>query len=99
MTVQRVLENEGHVKAEVKKILTKLGCFFFMPPSNVFGRAGISDFIGLHRGRFFAIETKFGKNKPTALQTRFGIEVMAHGGLFFVINETNISDLWDLEGV
>jgi len=74
-------------------MLDEMGAFYFMPPSGAFGRSGISDFIGLHNGRFFAFETKFGKNTPTAMQLRFGMAVQAHGGTFLVINETTLEDV------
>jgi len=84
-----VFASEADVKHAVKKILDELGCFYFMPPSGAFGRSGISDFLGLKNGKFFAIETKFGSNKPTPQQLKFGEKVMAHGGIFVWVNETN----------
>ena len=84
-----VFASEADVKRAVKKILEELGCFYFMPPSGAFGRTGISDFIGLKNGKFFAIETKFGRNMPTPMQLRFGEHVTEHGGLFMWVNDTN----------
>lgn len=84
-----VFASEADVKRAVKKILDELGAFYFMPPSGAFGRSGISDIVGLKNGKFFAIETKFGKNMPTPMQLKFGEKVMAHGGLFMWVNDTN----------
>lgn len=84
------IESEAHVKREVKKILDKYKHFWFMPPSNGFGRAGISDFISVHRGIFFAIETKYGKGKPTAMQIGFLGSVRAEQGYAFVVNEDRL---------
>jgi hypothetical protein len=84
------LENEAHVKREVKKILDKYGHFWFMPPANGYGRSGIADIISVHRAIFFAIETKFGKNKPTPMQIGFLASVRAEGGYAFVVNEERL---------
>ena len=56
---------EGAVKAKAKKILTELGYYFFMPPANGFGRAGIPDIVGCKlNGCLFALECKAGKTNP-----------------------------------
>lgn len=89
-----VCKNEAAVKKQVRLILDLIGCFYFLPPANAFGRSGISDFVGLSNGRFFAIETKFGKNRPTPMQERFLTEVNIHGGLALVVSETNLGDVW-----
>lgn len=85
-----VCTSEAHVKREVAKRLDQIGAFYFMPSASAFGKAGVSDFIGLYKGRFFAIETKFGSNKPTPLQVRFIEQVIEHGGYAMVINERNL---------
>lgn len=84
------MENEGDVKKEVKKILKTMDADWFMPAANGFGRAGVSDIIVNYRGRFIAIETKFGKNKPTNNQMVFGRSTHEHGGHFLVISEKNL---------
>lgn len=84
------MRNEAHVKREVKKILDRHGHFWFMPPANGFGKTGIADFISVHRGIFFAIETKFGKNKPTPMQIGFLSSVRAEHGYAFVVNEERL---------
>lgn len=84
------MQNESDVKKEVKKILKSLGASWFMPAANGFGKAGVSDIIVNYRGRFVAIETKFGKNKPTNNQMAYGIEQHEQGGLFLVISEKNL---------
>lgn len=78
---------EGKVKDRVKKILKERGVFFFMPAANGYGSTGILDFIGLYKGRFFAIEAKAGDNKPTALQYRFLDNVNNAGGMGIWVNE------------
>ena len=59
---------EKDVKTRIKKLLDDHDWFWFMPPANGFGRTGISDIIAVKRGVFLAIEAKFGKNPPTAMQ-------------------------------
>lgn len=89
----RDIVNEAGVKREVKKLLAKYGWHYWMPPSNAFGRAGIADFNAVRDGRFLAIETKYGSNKPTPLQQRFLNEIEAHGGLAMVVTERNLDEL------
>ena len=84
---------EGKVKAAVKKLLDQHKVYYFMPVTGGYSRNGIPDFVGCVRGKFFAIETKAGKAKPTALQLREMERIKAGGGIAFVINEDNIEDL------
>ena len=89
----RDIVNEAGVKREVKRLLKKYGWFYWMPPANVFGRAGIADFNAVRGGRFLAVETKFGSNRPTPLQQQFLNDVVAHGGLAMVVTERDLDEL------
>ena len=84
------LKNEKGVKREVKKLLNAHKWFWWMPAANGYGSAGIADFCAIRNGVFMAIETKFGKNKPTALQLGFLSSVTAEDGFAFIINEDNL---------
>ena len=84
---------ESKVKRKVTDILNKYNAYFFYPPSNGFGRAGIPDIIACYCGQFIAIECKAGKNKPTALQVRELRAIEDAGGYALVINETNIEQV------
>ena len=84
---------ESKVKRKVTVILNKYGAYFFYPPSNGFGRAGIPDIIACHRGQFVAIECKAGKNTTTALQRKELRAIEDAGGYALVINETNIEQV------
>lgn len=84
---------ESKVKRKVTDILNKYNAYFFYPPSNGFGRAGIPDIIVCYCGQFIAIECKAGKNKPTALQVRELRAIEDAGGYALVINETNIDQV------
>ena len=53
--------------------------------------AGTSDIIACYRGRYLAIEGKFGRNKPTAKQIYFLDSVREAGGLALVT--------WDIDSV
>lgn len=89
---------EGKVKARIKAILSELGAYYFMPPANGFGRAGVPDIVGCLNGRFFAIEAKAGKGKTTALQERELKKIKEAGGLALVVNEENLNELEGMLG-
>ena len=87
------IKNEKGVKVQVKKLLDLHNWFWFMPPSNAFGRSGISDIIALRGGVFLAIETKFNNKTPTAMQIAFLNSVRAEGGFGFTVHEGNLRQL------
>lgn len=78
---------EGRVKAIIRKHLISIeGLYYFMPPANGFGRAGVPDFVGcLPNGRFFAIEAKADKGRTTALQDRELSKIAKAGGIALVV--------------
>ena len=80
---------EKAVKAKVKAVLESEGAYYFMPPANGYGRAGVPDFIICVNGLFFAIETKANGNKPTALQIREIEAIRRNNGVAVVVDETN----------
>lgn len=85
---------EGKVKAAVKKILNEINAFWYMPMGNaMYSKNGVPDFIGCYKGKFFGIETKAGRGKPTALQELCMNEIQAAGGRCLVVNEKNIQYL------
>lgn len=84
------IEDEAAVKRVVRRVLDKAGVYTFMPPANAFGKSGISDIIAIKYGKAVFIETKFGYNKPTAMQLAFGGQVKAAGCPFLVVNEKNL---------
>jgi hypothetical protein len=79
---------EGKVKADVKKFLKAVGCWYFLPVSNGMGQVGIPDFICCFQGRFVAIETKApGKlSNTTANQDRVIYEIKLAGGSAIVVD-------------
>lgn len=87
---KRTYQKEADVKAEVKKLLNKHQWFWWMPPANGFGKAGVSDFNAIRDGVFLAVETKFAGNRPTAMQVAFMNSITKSGGIALVVNEKNI---------
>lgn len=88
--IPKKFEKEKHVKEAVKAILDDNGWFWWMPAANGMGTTGVSDFCALNAGCFLAIETKFGKNPPTALQVAFLNSVRATDNFAFLVNEHNV---------
>ena len=84
---------EAKTKAKAKKLLDELRIYYFFPPANGYGRAGIPDIIGCFMGFFIAIECKAGRGRLTALQERELERIQAAGGFTFVAREDNIDEL------
>jgi len=76
---------EGKVKAEVKKILTTYGAYWFCPVQNGMGAPGL-DFHCCYRGVAFFIETKAPGKRPTPRQQHTIKQMKAAGGKCFVID-------------
>lgn len=80
---------ESLTKKAIKKILDDTpGVWYFMPPANGYGRAGIPDFICCVNGCFFAIEAKAGRGKTTALQDRELERITQAQGFALVVYDT-----------
>ena len=84
---------ESKVKGKVTKQLRELGAYYFFPMSGGFGKAGVPDIIGCYDGRFFGIECKAGRNKPTILQQKNLQEIADCGGIALVVNEENVDQV------
>ena len=54
------------------------------------------DIVGCYKGRFFGIECKAGKNKPTALQQKNLDDIASTEGIALLINEANMRDVTQL---
>jgi hypothetical protein len=89
------MKNEKDVKKAVKKVLDgykEAGMWYFMPPANGYGRSGIPDFIGCYKGNMFGVETKFGKNEPTANQVREIHGIIQAKAQCWIVREYTVSD-------
>jgi|TARA_R100001163_G_scaffold62367_1_gene53094 hypothetical protein len=84
---------ESKVKAKVTKQLRELGAYYFFPATGGYGKGGVPDIVGCYQGRFFGIECKAGRNKPTPLQLKNLQEISDAGGLSWVVNEDNVLDV------
>jgi Holliday junction resolvase len=84
---------EAKVKKKVVAQLKALGAYYFYPVTGGYGASGVPDIVGCYRGRFFGIECKAGKNKPTPLQEKNLASIAAMGGIAMVVNEDNINEV------
>ena len=84
---------ESKVKAKVTKQLRELGAYYFFPATGCYGKSGVPDIVGCYEGRFFGIECKAGRNKPTPLQLKNLQEISDAGGLSWIVNEDNVLDV------
>ena len=81
---------EVKVKHNVTRQLKALGAYYFYPVTGGYGASGVPDIVGCFKGKFFAIECKAGKNKPTPLQQKNIDAIAAQGGAVWVVNEENM---------
>ena len=84
---------EKKVKDKVVAQLKELGAYYFYPVTGGYGKSGVPDIVGCYRGRFFGIECKAGKNKPTKLQELNLIQIKTAGGIALVVNEDNVNNI------
>ncbi len=85
---------EGKVKAKIRKILKRFGCWHYWPVPSGFGRRTV-DVLGLYKGHAFAIEAKAPGKEPTDLQYKELREITNQGGEPFIISDDE--GLKDLE--
>lgn len=78
--------DEKYVKEQVKKLLKKYKAYYFMPVQSGFGSSCL-DFIGTHKGRGYAIETKRPGKKMTPRQELVADEMRAAGTAVFLIGD------------
>lgn len=90
---------EGYVRNSICSYLTSKKCFFFIHDSvgifdpvrkvyrtnvNPYRIKGVSDILGLWKGKFLAIEVKAPKGYLTPEQKAFIAKVRSEGGIAFV---------------
>ena len=90
MEREKAYKNETAVKKEIKRLLDKHLWFHWAAAASPFGTYGISDRLAFRDGVLMAVEAKFGKNKPTALQKAFLESISAESGFGFVVSEKNL---------
>lgn len=74
---------EGYEKADIDKYLKSIGAYIVKPRSGGFGASGAPDFVCCWQGRFFSIEVKREKKKPTAIQDTRMADIRSAGGVAF----------------
>ena len=84
---------ESKVRKKVHHCLAGMGAYYFPPVTNGYGRSGVPDVVGCHRGVFFGIECKASGNTPTPLQRLELRRIGDAGGIALVIDETNVEQL------
>lgn len=79
----KVYDLEKTAKKHIRSFLKTLKPhgFFFNIHQGVQSRAGISDILGLYKGRFCAFEIKSAKGSPSKLQAIFLKRVRRAGGI------------------
>lgn len=82
---------ERRVKAQVRKVLDKLGAYYVMPVTGGYGNSGAPDFLVCLHGRFVGIECKAGTNTTTPLQEKNLRMIERSGGVALVVNDENVS--------
>ena len=87
------LTPEGKVKKKIVAYLKEIGAYYFFPATGGYGKSGVPDIVGCHKGRFFGIECKAGNNKPTELQKHQLKLIADAGGIATVTNEDTIHSL------
>jgi hypothetical protein len=76
---------EGRLKDKIKKHLTALGAYRFMPVQFGYGTQSV-DFLCCVKGRFLAIETKAEGKEPTPRQAQCLAEIKQAGGVAFWVD-------------
>ena len=77
---------ESKVKDRVKKLLASYEAYWHMIVQNGMGAPSL-DFVGCHRGRFYAVETKAGNKQMTDRQRMTAKAMEEAGAAVFLINE------------
>lgn len=87
---------EAKVKKVVAQQLREIKAYYFYPATGGYGRSGVPDIVGCYKGKFFGIECKAGKNKPTALQEKNLKDITESDGIALVVNEANMQNITEL---
>tara|TARA_R100001509_G_scaffold88558_1_gene50560 strand:+ start:8495 stop:8779 length:285 start_codon:yes stop_codon:yes gene_type:complete len=87
---------EAKVKRVVAQQLREIKAYYFYPATGGYGKSGVPDIVGCYKGKFFGIECKAGKNKPTALQEKNLKDITESNGIALVVNEANMHNITKL---
>src|SRR6185369_12211251 len=84
---------EAKVKQKIKRLLSAMAVWYFMPVAGRYAKKGTPDFICCANGRFLAIEAKGNGGRATDLQLYTLDQIRKHNGTALVIDETNLAHL------
>lgn len=90
---------EAKVKAKIHKRLKEAGAYAVNYIGGAYANNGTPDILACLGGKFFGIEAKAGRGRPTALQLINLRRIHEAGGVALVINEKNLDVLDDLNTV
>ena len=84
---------EAKVKDVIRSALRAVGdsLWFFMPIGGMFSMPGIPDFVGVYRGRFFAIEAKSATGRPTKMQLAVHELIRKAGGVVEIVKPGDVA--------
>ena len=91
---------EGRIKSKLRRKLSQLNCWVYIPQSGAFGKSGVPDILVLANGKLFGFECKANvKKKPTDLQV-IAMETMdKHGAHCMVVyDDETIDEAYRLVG-
>lgn len=72
---------EAILKRSIKDLLRTLGIFYFSALQGLGSYPGVSDFLGIYKGRFLAIEAKAPHGVASPAQKEFLRRIEADGGI------------------
>ena len=84
---------ESGVKAKVREIFKRHDVAYAHVPGSQFGKAGVGDYICCVAGIYLEVEVKTTKGKMSELQKIRGKAIEEAGGIYLVVNETNLNIL------
>ncbi len=77
-------QSEKEITASIRSMLKAFGIFHYKNWQGLGSQKGVSDIIGIYKGRFFAIEVKTEKGKLNKHQEEFLDLVKWNGGIALV---------------
>lgn len=86
-------QTEKEITQSIRHLLRVYNIFHWKAWQGLGSHKGVSDIIGIYKGKFFAIEVKTAKGKLSDHQKRFLAGVNENGGIGFVAK--SFEDVFD----
>lgn len=90
-------QTEKEITARIRLVLKNHGIFHWKVWQGLGSQKGVSDIVGIFKGRFFALEVKTVKGRLSDYQRLFLSEVAMNGGIAFVAR--SVDDVIDKFGL